>query len=347
MIGASECNNIRLLLSLLLHETLPNCQVDITEYNLPQVNPCVAKQKNAVDCGIFTLGFTRLIINHFSELSFKSDIVRDRDKANQSFAFLRNDVGMFESLRARIQTLIMRIASSSETHDLFAVEEEGSEESDIECVEVNMKKKKPPIDQWLEAGHREKQEKIDSERKEKEEKERKEKEKEKEEKERKEKEKQERKEKEEKERKEKKKRDREKREKKERKEKERREEEWKRTEREHSQVDKENSTTNNRKDSSHDVKKSQEVAAYFPKHQSSRARTIDSPHPSESYKNSFSSLLQAFQTHQDPISRLKPAVDSTTKQVKRERDWKLAGSDSNGIKPKKRKYLGYTPINNL
>ena len=76
-IGASECKNIRLLLSLLLHESIPNCQVNITEYNLPQINPRVAKQTNAVDCGIFALGFTRLIINHFSELSLKSDILHE------------------------------------------------------------------------------------------------------------------------------------------------------------------------------------------------------------------------------------------------------------------------------
>ena len=155
-IGASECRNIRLLLSLLLHESIPNCQVNITEYNLPQINPRVAKQTNAVDCGIFALGFTRLIINHFSELSLKSDILHDVEKIDHCFSFLRNDVGMFTNLRSRIQALIMRIANVSETNDLFAVEDELSEESDIECVEVNVKKK-PLKHQWLEKEHKEKE----------------------------------------------------------------------------------------------------------------------------------------------------------------------------------------------
>ena len=299
-IGASECKNIRLLLSLLLHESIPNCQVNITEYNLPQINPRVAKQTNAVDCGIFALGFTRLIINHFSELSLKSDILHDAEKINHCFSFLRNDVGMFTNLRSRIQALIMRIANVSETNDLFAVEDELSEESDIECVEVNMKKK-PLKHRWLERGHKEKEETVEKKQEEGEEK-------------RKNKAQQ---------------------------------ENLEKIECEKKREEKENHPNTILQMSSHSSPKIKHIPSNSSKHMSSRARTVDSPQPTESYKSSFSSLLHSFQTHNDPLSQLKPEASNNTKPAKREHDWKRMGSDPNKIKPKKRKSLGYSPVNNL
>ena len=137
--SGTECADIRLLLTFLLHDQYPDCKVDITSYNLPMLAPRAPKQRNAVDCGVFTLGFTRLIMNHFDQLHICAGTAREA-AADAAFGFLEREVDSITSLRPRIKMLIAQIAGSARASDLFAVEEE--ETSDVECVEVRLAKGK-------------------------------------------------------------------------------------------------------------------------------------------------------------------------------------------------------------
>ena len=76
--------------------------MDITGYNLPMLAPRVPKQRNAVDCGVFTLGFTRLIMNHFGDLRVYAGAAKDSELADENFAFLSKEVDSITTLRMRI-----------------------------------------------------------------------------------------------------------------------------------------------------------------------------------------------------------------------------------------------------
>lgn len=277
--------------------------------------PRVPKQRNAVDCGVFTLGFTRLIMNHFGDLRVYAGAAKDSELADENFAFLYKEVDSITTLRMRIKMLISQIANSSQASDLFAVDDD-AETSDIECVEVELAKggkekregsrsqvkegrageivkskssgstpslSKSPVSQSTVASvpkpssnHSPKPSSNHSPIS-------------------------------------------------------------------SSPTQQPKPSLPNPHHSNHDPsEKPTRRSSYFETH----ARTQSAPEPATSYKSSLMTMLQSFQRQTDPISSLKPEA-SLYRDAKRDRDWHVSEKTVREQKAKKRRGLDYVPQNTL